>query len=344
MGCMRTESKDRQAEQEIPVVFAANQEYVPVLFTCLRSLAEYADVRRNYHIYIFHTDISEGDMQVFQKELANRYIQIDFVNVCEKVVRYCLRAKEHITVETFFRFLILDILKDCPKVLYLDSDMIICRDVAELYDQKLGDAVDLDFAGQYHGANPDTRYYCEKVLKLKDPNRYMQAGVLVFNVNALNREISVRRLFGMAEKGNYRYSDQDILNVVCEGRIKKLAMSWNVMADSGNRRYDVIRSAPAGIVEEYEQARKHPYIIHYAGAAKPWKDHKGDFAQEFWKHARQTPYYEELLCRMIRKEMQGENHSYGLKVLDMLRQTAKEALPEDSRLRRAVSSLYWRCK
>ncbi len=339
----------RPGEKEIPVVLAADRAYVPVLFTCVKSLTECADTARDYHIYILHTDILKKDMQVFQKELARENIRIDFVDVGEKVDGYRLEAKEHITTETYFRFLILDILKDCQKAVYLDSDTIVRKDVAGLYDLPLNGyllaaAVDPDFAGQYNGANSDTKNYCDQVLGLKDPYAYAQAGVLVFHIAALKEVTDVSRLFRMADEGNYRYSDQDILNIICEGRIKKLDMAWNMLIDSRNQRGRIIQAAPAGILEAYEQARKRPYIIHYAGDAKPWKDPKEDFAQEFWKTARQTPYYEELLSGIVNGKTAGPVLSAPERAAGLLKRIAKKLLPQGSRIRLAVGRLYWKLK
>lgn len=333
--------------KEIPVVFAANEEYVPVLFICMKSVADHANENRNYHFYVFHTDIEEKQMRVFEEELVKGHIQIDFIDVGEKVAGYRLQAKEHISKETYYRFLILDFLKDCRKVVYLDSDLIVCRDIAQLYDIPMEDcllaaAVDPDFSGQYNGANPDAKSYCDQTLELKNPFAYAQAGVLVFAVAALNRVTSVQKLFRMADEGNYRYSDQDILNIVCEGRIKKLDMVWNMLINSRNRRYQIIRFAPANILEEYEQARKHPAIIHYAGDSKPWNNPKEDFAWEFWKTARQTPYYEQLLCGL--SPVQEEKRMAIWTVFEWMRRIAKKCLPKGSRIRQTASRIYWSMK
>ena len=180
---------------------------------------------------------------------------------------YQLKAKEHISTETFYRFLILDILKMYPKVVYLDCDMIIRRDIAELYDVKLGDnmlaaVIDPDFAGQCNGANADTLAYCRDVLKLKDPLAYFQAGVLVFHMGQIADKISVQKLFEMSDTGIYKYSDQDILNIVCEGKVTYLNMQWNVLTDCNKYRWQhVIKSAPYYVMDAYENARKDPYII-----------------------------------------------------------------------------------
>lgn len=334
------------ARDEIPVVFAADRAYLPVLGVCIRSLAKCADPARNYHIYVFHTELDHAGRQTLLKDHLMENIKIDFVDVGVHVSEYRLRAKEHITKETYYRFLILDIFKGCEKVVYLDTDILVRRDIAQLYDTQLGDcliaaALDADFAGQCSGANMDTRRYCAEVLKLKNPSAYVQAGVLVFHVSEMNKRISVKKLMQMAEQGNYMYSDQDILNIVCQGRIKLLDMAWNVMADSGRGRADVIRQAPRDILQEYERARKEPYIIHYCGSSKPWKYPGGDFAQEFWEMARQTPYYEQLLCGILGREKKGVMLE---KTVSMLKTAAKKILPKGSRIRRSVGRLYWKLK
>ncbi len=336
--------------EEIPVVLSADSHYVPVLAVCLRSLTDCMDAARAYHIYIFHTDIREEDQKILLETFCSGQVKIDFVDISARTAGYRLRAKGHISAETYYRFFIPDILKDCRKAVYLDADLIVRRDIAQLYDLQLGNALlagalDPDFIGQYYGANPDTRQYCKKTLKLKDPCSYMQAGALVMNVEAFRQQISTKELFQMAESHDYRYSDQDILNIVCEGRMKKLDLRWNVLTDSGHRRRKVIQSAPAHILEEYERARQQPYIIHYAGGCKPWNDPREDFACEFWRTARRTPYYEALLSGIA---PQRENGTFLKKTTDLsvefLRRTAKKALPQGSRIRRAVGGWYWRLK
>lgn len=337
----------RKKSGTVPVVLAANEKYVPILYICLSSIIFYVSDKRQYDIYIFHTDI-KADCQKELQELQKENVTITFVNVFKRVTGYRLKAKEHITAETFYRFLIPDILGDYPKVVYLDCDMIIHHDVAELFDVQLGDnllgaAVDPDFAGQCNGANPDTERYCNEILKLRDPFTYFQAGVLVLNVVEFQKSFSTAKLFEMSDTGIYRYSDQDILNIVCEGRVTYLDMKWNMVTDCNHYRWHyVIKSAPFYIMDAYEKARKNPYIIHYAGAIKPWKNPKEDFAEEFWKVARTTPYYEQILYDMCGQKE--KSPSVKVMFVDMVRRTAKKILPQGSWIRRTVGGIYWRLK
>ena len=48
----------------------------------------------------------------------------------------------------------------------------------------------------------------------------------------------------------------------------------------------------------YQEARKNPKIIHYAGPQKPWFEPGMDFGMQFWECARETAYYEVMLGRM----------------------------------------------
>lgn len=349
------EIKIDTAKQVVPVVLAANQKYVPILYTCAQSIVEHTSENTNYEIYIFHTDINAESQKMFQKNLTRDNVKFTFVNVSKKVAGYVLQAKQHITTETFYRFLILDILKDYKKVVYLDCDMIICHDVAELYRVDMGEnliaaTLDADFAGQCNIKTSDMREYCKETLGIKDVFTYFQAGVLVFNVAEMNKVVTVKKLLEMSDTGIYRFSDQDILNVVCKGRVTYLDMAWNMIFDCDHFRWhEVIRHAPYYILDAYEEARKNPYIIHYAGFMKPWMNPEEDFASEFWKVARRTEYYEILLERMqeyivsknhhgVSAIVQGNNHQF----VEGLRKIARHFFPKNTKIRQWAIGVYFK--
>ena len=335
----------------VPVVLAANQKYVPILYTCAQSIVEHTSSDRKYEIYVFHTDINADSQKMFVDRLSRENIKFIFVNVGGRVSGYVLKAKQHITTETFYRFLILDILKVYPKVVYLDCDMIICHDVAELYDTDMGDnliagALDPDFSGQCNMKNSEMRQYCKNTLGLDNPFVYFQAGVLVFNVLEMNKVITVDKLLEMSDTGIYRFSDQDILNVVCKGRVTYLDMKWNMIFDCDHFRWQkVIKYAPYYILDAYENARKDPYIIHYAGFLKPWMKPDEDFGYVFWDMARRTPYYEQILSRMQHQD-DGQNVTVdtviGAKAFKGTRKLLMKIFPQENGIRRVLGKIYWK--
>lgn len=333
----------------VPVVLAANQKYVPILYTCAQSIVEHISPERNYEIYIFHTDITVDSQSMFYQFLERKNLKIIFVNVGKNVSGYVLKAKQHITTETFYRFLILDILKDYPKVVYLDCDLIVCHDVADLFDTDLEDnliaaTLDADFAGQCNMKHTDMRKYAKETLGLEDPFVYFQAGVLVLNTVEINKVITVQKLLEMSDTGIYRFSDQDILNVICKGRVVYLDMSWNMIFDCDHFRWNkVIKFAPFYILDDYENARKNPYIIHYAGFLKPWMKPDEDFGYVFWSMARKTPYYEQLLTGM---QIGGGQPSGGMvieaRAFKRTRKLLMRVFKPGSKWRSALGKIYWK--
>lgn len=289
----------------VPIVLAANDYYAPILCTCLESIKEHVSENNQYDIVVFHTNISKHNQNKIRSILTNtKNIRLQFVNIGSIVADYKLDAREHITTETFYRFLILDIMKEYKKVIYIDCDLVVNEDIAKLYQVEMGDnliaaTLDADFIGQLNIPEATTLQYSKEVLKLKDPYKYFQAGVLVFNVPEMRKKTTVSELLEIADQDLYRYSDQDILNVLCQGRVTYLDLRWNHIFDCyGERIKNVIVWDPMALYEAYMEAKKNPYIIHYAGFCKPWDEPVEEFGEVFWDYARRTPYYELLIYRM----------------------------------------------
>ncbi len=210
-------------------------------------------------------------------------------------------SNEHISKETYYRFLIQDILPFYNKVLYLDSDLIIEGDVSELYGVELGGnllaaAHDVDYMGNLNMPDGKRMEYTKEILQMEDPYSYFQAGVLVLNTAEMRKLHTVKEWMEIASNPDYIYNDQDILNANCEGRVSYLDYEWNVMHDCGGRVANVFSFAPASAFDAYNSSRSNPKIIHYAGFEKPWIMPECDYAEHYWVYARRTPFYEKLIA------------------------------------------------
>lgn len=289
----------------VPVVFAADDNYAPQLAVALQSVVENASKDRCYDLVVLNRDISSRNQQkIFHAVTEDRpNISLRFYDVTRMVKNYKLEANAHISTETYYRFLVQTILPDYDKVLYLDSDLVVVDDVGELYDTDLGDNLlaavrDADYLGNLNMGEGERYQYSVETLHMKDPYSYFQAGVLLFNTFEMRKLHSQGEWLELASVP-YLYNDQDILNACCEGRVVYLDYAWNVMIDSG-RLSQVIVYAPEPVMQAYCDSRENPKIVHYAGGIKPWKDPTCDFAQVFWRYARDTPLYENLIAGLVR--------------------------------------------
>lgn len=325
----------------IPVVFAADNNYVPMVTTTICSLLENASRDWFYDIVVLEKDFSSSNKSII-KEFISQYefASIRFVNVAGMIKAYDLTTNnEHISVETYYRFLIQKVLPDYEKVIYLDSDLIIKGDISQLYAidlgrNLLGAARDIDYLGNLNMNDGARMKYTKEILGLKDPYGYFQAGVLLLNTGEMRKLYPFQRWLEIASEPKYIYDDQDILNAHCQGRVTYLDNAWNVMNDCGGRIKKVFSFAPAKVFDEYVTAYSDPKILHYAGFEKPWKPGRCDQSELYWTYARLTPFYETLLDLKFATK---SDLAIGLNGLhsDLLYEikTPPRAISEDSSLR-----------
>jgi lipopolysaccharide biosynthesis glycosyltransferase len=301
-------------KDNIAVVLAANNFYVPYISTLLHSVAEHANKTSTYDINIFHQDITPDSMNVLKKEFKDYpNINIRFCDMSSRASQYSkLFTKWHFTVETYFRLFIQDIMAGYRKVLYLDGDMIVREDIANLFNEDVSKHLlaavrDVDMAGVYNSnvmqadntIDPKRKDYIENELKIERPYDYFQAGVILFNLDEMRKSFNTEEALEFAASRQWEYLDQDVLNFFAQGNVKYLDPSWNVLYDwEFTRINNVIAKAPIDTYLQYMESRKNPKIIHYGGTVKPWQRPDCDFGYEYWRVARNSAYYELIVGRM----------------------------------------------
>lgn len=290
----------------VPVVFASDDNYVPMLATTIRSMLANANPNVFLDIYVLERNIA-GDRKALLGQMVaeSGHASVRFLDVKRLISGYNLSTNnEHISLETYYRFLVQELLPFYSKVLYLDSDLIVRGDVTKLYETNVSGkliaaAHDIDYLGNLNMNDGKRMAYTTEKLGLEDPYGYFQAGVLLLNTHQLRKLHSVDKWMQIVSEADYIYDDQDILNAECQGRVVYLPFEWNVMHNCDGRVQKVFTFAPNDTFDAYNASRSNPQIIHYAGFEKPWVNLKCDFAAEYWKYAKQTPFYEELLGRMV---------------------------------------------
>lgn len=341
----RLAALDGAGKPVVPVVFAADNAYAPMVTTTIESMLANASTAYLYDVVVLEKDFTPENKEIMQVHFARQAnARLRFVNVQGLVRAYNLQTNnEHISVETYYRFLIQQVLPGYDKVLYLDSDLIVRGDVSELYACELGDNLvaavrDIDFAGNLDIKNAQGEYerraYARDVLHLEHPFDYFQAGVLVLNTRAMRALHPIDTWLGLASESTYIYDDQDILNAECQGRVLYLDPSWNVMIDCAGRIKKVFAFAPADMFDAFMRAYREPRIVHYAGFEKPWGSGGCDRDKLYWHYARMTPYYEDLL------ELRSASYAdQRLAEVAAMTPPHERAIAEDSPLRRVFDGV-----
>jgi len=289
----------------VTTVLSINNIYVPYIYVLIESIIQNANQKRPYEIFILTTNISLENKEILKNQIKkdNRF-SIEFINVANLIKDKKINLFDYLSIETYFRFFIFDLFSDTQKILYLDSDLIINSDIADLYDiniegKYLAAAKDIDIAGLIK-YEKHKRKYIEKYIGYKGEDEYFQAGVILFNIQEIKKKFTTEIFFKVAEKRKWKWMDQDVLNYIFKGNVFYLNQKWNCIFNwknliKGKCRIDILKLAPKQLFNEYLQARKNPFIIHFAGNQKPWEYPDCDFSEYFWKYAKNSIVFNQII-------------------------------------------------
>lgn len=306
---------NKKYKEEIPVFFAVDDNYIPFLGVALKSLMENSSKEYKYEIKVLYTNVSDTNKAKIKK-YEKENLDVEFVDLNSHVekIRDKLYTRDYFSNTTYYRLLIPELYPQYKKALYLDSDIAVLKDIAKLYNTNI--------ENHLLAAAPDDviqtikvfQNYAEKVVGVATYEHYFNAGILVMNLEEL-------RNFKFKEKFMYLLSttkfsvaqDQDYLNRLCKGRVVLIPKTWNKMPVSGD---NVDRSKIN--------------LVHYNLAFKPWKFDNTLYEEYFWKYAKKTEFYNEILN--IKKNYTDEDRqrdSEGDKKLRALAQIECDCVGDD---------------
>lgn len=295
-------------ENNIAIAVSCNEYYMPILGVMISSLLENISSENNYDILVLRNKSNyETENEIrntkMLKELVSKYtnVKIRFIDISALIGNKDFFVRGNFTPETYFRLFLPKVLKNYEKVIYLDADMVVCHDVAELYNIDLGDML----IGAVRdpiisGSNKSPLYNKSNYMKemgIKNIYDYFQAGVLVINLKKISETDLCDEMIEYAATHDCDLVDQDVLNLFCQGQIKYIDNKWNV--DVNNIAMRVVSYAPAKMWKEYKVNRENANIYHFAGTDKPWNNPMLDKADIFWNAARKTSWYEIILEDLI---------------------------------------------
>ena len=298
------------SDNNVPVILPCDNNYVPFLGVTLHSLLAHTSADKNYDIFVLSSQISP-DNQNRLKELVKgrtnvslRFCDMDLMMAKFKV---SFPVYAYYTASTYFRFFAPVLFKNFDKVIYLDSDMIILDDVAKLmaYDLKdtlIGACRDAEANRWRLGPHKYELKKYDQEIGLKHPENYFQAGTLIFNIRQMIKENTMKQFFEQLKIDKKLLClDQDVLNIVCQGRVTYIDMAWNIEWITQIRAENLSKELSMDMYDAYTKALQHPRIIHYCDDIKPWREPSRPLAQIWWQYARQTAFYEEIIFNNVPK-------------------------------------------
>lgn len=290
------------------IVFAADNRFVVPLQVAVASVAANTADKTSLRVWVA-TDREEAGGEGLTRQLAAnsgldvRWLPLDVSLIAEApVVRPWSRA-------TYLRLMLPSALPpQVERFIYLDSDIVVERDLQALFDTDLNGkpiAAVASFMGPPRRGPIDlTRH------------PYFNAGVMVVDRREwAAREITPRAIECIAaHPEGLQALDQDALNAAIAGDWTPVDRRWNQLPSAwelSHRKMGISR-------EEMRALRQEPFIIHFAGLTKPWK-----FGDDHPLHARFVHYGRYAGLSLSRPAPES--------AVDLLRRAAKTVVPRQCR-------------
>ncbi len=263
----------------IPIFWACDNNFVKYTVVSLKSVMENASKENRYRAYILHVDIEE-EMQNKVKAMSRENFDICFVDVRTYLesISDRLPIRDYYSKTTYYRMFIAEMFPEYDKAIYVDSDTVVLEDMAQLYQKELEN----DYVGAAHEqvmVQTDVYgEYAEKVLGI-DRNQYFNAGLLLINCKAFRENKILEQFVALLDEYTFVVTqDEDYLNLLCKDKVMWLEQQWNT---------EVFGDIPYA-----ENTFK---LLHYIMVSKPWHYEDCRFGEYFWKYAKETFVYEEIL-------------------------------------------------
>lgn len=288
-------------EMELPFLVLAN------------SIKRHLSGNRRVILHALHSDPLAHD-PVFSQNLESSTFEIAFQPV-ENPYDISLATNFNSTAQ-FIRLMLPSLLPDVSRVVYLDTDLFLARDIAPLFD--------IDLCGSALAAMPDyfltggypnkgwlfqmknqsvpVPQYITEVVGLADWTSYFNSGVMVLDLDqfrARDFQAAFDRYLETSQ-GRRMHNEQDALNHVIDGAYVRLDPRWNMNAA---RTDDIFEGSDAGLARVRSLWNSDPWIIHYGGYGKPWRpETQGTPWDEwFWREAAESAFFPLLVETYLRE-------------------------------------------
>jgi lipopolysaccharide biosynthesis glycosyltransferase len=193
------------------------------------------------------------------------------------------KTTHHVTKAVYNRLFLSEVLK-IDKVLYLDSDLIVQKDISELYNVEIEDV-------QIAAVNEDLGDLHLKRLGLTMETNYINSGVMLINLEKWRADNLTIKFLQFLRDFNDKilWWDQDVINAVVTKR-QILSLDWNVTETHWNAHFEK---------EEGISHHKNIAILHFTGSPKPWNGGKHQLSYIYFEYVLEIIMISKIFKRMI---------------------------------------------
>lgn len=216
--------------EPVVLALASDEGYFPGLYCAVASALSAVDPARQVDVKVLDGGLSQpsrDSLGTLVKRIGKR-ARLDFIMADSSIFDKATvgPGQSHMA---YCRILLPHLLA-VPRLIYLDSDVLVFRDLSQLFDFELS-------GGKVAAAVPDSET-CSlasdsrtlaKAMKLPAEGAYFNSGVILMNLDELRKQRFFERAveFLTVWKTDYRFHDQSAINFLLHQHIEELPEYWN---------------------------------------------------------------------------------------------------------------------
>jgi len=276
--------------ENVSVALITDDNYVVPTIVAITSLQKNKKETTLYDTYVIGCNLSNENKTTLEKTGAkvidNEVLLPEFEN-----------SHPHVSVAALSKFNLPNIFENLDKILYLDTDMIILKDLSQLFQIDLQEhyaAVVKDMAGT-------KLENCHKQVRNK---HYFNSGMMLLNLRKMREDKIFEKLVDYKlHQDRGHFMDQDCLNAIFAENVIYISPVYNWMApnQTGFSKDEIkdFYDLPQNL------SLKNVAIVHLTNRRKAW-----DYA-DVWGHKLWNSYYKESVLKHIKRYYQNKRKIFG---------------------------------
>ena len=288
-------------KNEIHVSYSLDSKIVYPTYISMVSGLENCDESNFliYHLLLSH-DFNTSNISFFETLKEEYEVKIYYY-----IIPNIFKSSPKWTSGTdcvYYKILLPFIFPNLDRMIYLDSDTLIRKDIFEMFNCSFNDNYILGF--------PFYMGYIMKRYGIIKPKHYINGGCLLFNLNKIRKDKKDIELLELTIKRKYFWGflEQDSINYVFNPNIGFLPLKYGIYMIGNNRTFKILSEkyvySKLNLTEGYEAVRD-PSIVHFSCCwPKVWtngtKNLFGDkklclrYQNEFYYYTNKTRFYNEI--------------------------------------------------
>jgi len=249
--------------QHIPVAFCFDENYAP--YAAVATFSLFKSSSSPLKIY-WVTTVEDLEKAIFFQQALKKFNIYPIILTPEVSYFRDWRECRHITRAAYLR-LLLPILINEKKLIYLDCDMLVQSDLSELFQ--------VDMTGYLIGGISDSGGQSTSKIPRQQSDQYINSGVLLMDLDGLRKDGFLEKCRSIYEEFHeiIVWSDQCIINKYAENRKLLIEPKWNRLIYTHT--LNEVQWKEASLLENSK-------IIHFAGGIKPWQEWCNPVIADFW--------------------------------------------------------------